>query len=70
MNGRANLEIRLAPTRISVQTRGPVKIGDVVPALLERYGLDPLPAAAATRRQVQMSAVWLGQKSLAGLELS
>ena len=69
MNGRATLEIKLAPTRISVQTRGPVKIGDVLPALLERYGLET-PAPAVARRQVQMSAVWLGQKSLAGLELS
>lgn len=67
MSGRATLEIRLAPTRIAAHQHGPVKIGQVLPAVLERYGIDTPMTKRKSLRQVQMSAVWLGQQSLAEL---
>ena len=70
MRGQAILEVKLAPTRISVSQRGPVRIGQVLPALLERYGVET-PRPTVNRLHVQMAAVGLGQKSLASLaELS
>lgn len=70
MRGQAILEVKLAPTRISVTQRGPIRIGQVMPALLEHYGVES-PKRPVNRLHVQMAAVGLGQKSLASLaELS
>jgi hypothetical protein len=66
MSGRAILEIKLAPSRISVHQRGPVPIGQLMPVLLERYGVEE-PRPAENRRKAEWSAVWLGQQSLANL---
>jgi hypothetical protein len=67
MSGRAVTEIKLAPTRVAVHERGPVQIGQVMPAILERYGLDTPPVRRKLRREIERQAVWLGQNSLAEL---
>lgn len=67
MSGRATLEIKLAPTRVAAHQSGPVKIGQLMPSVLERYGLETPMAKRKSLRQVQMSAVWLGQQTLADL---
>ena len=67
MSGRATLEIKLAPTRVAAHEKGPVRIGEVLPAILERYGLDTPLVRRKPRTKVQMAAVWLGQQSLAEL---
>ncbi len=67
MSGRATLEIKLAPTRVAAHEAGPVRIGQLMPAILERYGLDTPMVRRKPRTQVQMAAVWLGQQSLADL---
>jgi hypothetical protein len=67
MSGRATTEIKLSPTRVAAHQRGPVKIGQVMPAVLERYGLDTPLAQRKLPRQVTMAAVWLGQQTLAEL---
>lgn len=67
MSGRATLEIKLAPSRIAAHQNGPVKIGQVLPVVLERYGLETPLVKRKSLRQVQMASVWLGQQSLAEL---
>lgn len=67
MTGPATTEIRLAPTRIAAHQRGPVQIGLVLPAVLERYGLDTPLVQRKSPGQVTMAAVWLGQQTLAEL---
>lgn len=67
MSGRATLEIKLAPSRIAAHQHGPVRIGQVLPVVLERYGLETPLVKRKSLRQVQMASLWLGQQSLAEL---
>lgn len=67
MSGAATLEIRLAPTRVAAHQRGPVKIGQLLPTLLERYGVDTPLMQRKAPPQVEAAAVWLGQQTLAEL---
>jgi hypothetical protein len=64
MSGHAVTEIKLAPTRVAAHQRGPVQIGQMMPAILERYGIDTPLVKRKSTREVQQAAFWLGQNSL------
>ena len=55
-----------APPRLATRERGPVRIGQVVDALMVHYDLQP-QRPSTDRRQVTRAAVLLGQQSLAEL---
>ncbi|HTN77325.1 MAG TPA: hypothetical protein VL096_18830 [Pirellulaceae bacterium] len=57
----------VAISRVPASRREPVRIGELLPDVLARYGLLMEERPAAPRRVHPMAAAWLGQSTLAEL---
>lgn len=52
--------------RVAARERGPVRVGELLPEILARYGVSATNTPAK-RRPHPMAAAWLGQETLAEL---